>query len=302
LAAALVFVVLAIAATPFWAPAVIPLLPWGQPAPQARAAPAPAAAPVATAPDPALAAARAQVAKDEAVLQLLGQRVAALEARPAPDLSAIQQQLAGLAKTTADLGASVAALDKKEQAQPAADPNNLALALTLLQIEEAVDVARPFATEYRTLLSLARGHPEIAAAAAPLAGPAESGVASRAALAERLRELAPQIASAKPPPKPGWKSQIVARLRALVTIRRVDGVAQKPAEAAVSSAEHDVASGDLDGAVAALSQLTGPNAAAAEPWLQMARQRLAVEVALRQIAAALTATLGAAAPATPGKG
>ena len=296
LAAGCIAVIVVLAAMPFWAPSVMHLLPWGP----STSTPQPS--PASTASDPTLAAARAQAAQDEAALKLLGQRVAAIEAKPAPDLSAIQQQLAGLSKTNGDLAARVAALDKEIKAQPAADPSNTALALVLLQIREAVDLAHPFAAEYQTLLSLARDHPAIAAAAAPLAGPAASGVASRAALAERLHQLAPQIATARPPPKSGWKSQLVARLRSLVQLRRIGGDAQTPAEAATSTAERDMAGGDLAGAVAALSALSGPNAAVAEPWLQMARQRLAVEAALRQVETALTATFGTAAPEPPGKG
>jgi hypothetical protein len=134
----------------------------------------------------------------------------------------------------------------------------------------------------------------------PLDGPATSGVASRTALVARLRELAPQIATAKPPPKATWKSQIVARLRSLVTVRRIEGADQTPAEGAVGGAERALASGDLAGAVATLDGLSGPSRAAAQPWLQMAKARLAVEAALRQVEAALTVAVGGAAPA--GKG
>ena len=61
-----------------------------------------------------------------------------------------------------------------------------------------------------------------------------------------------------------------------------------------------MAAGDLARAIAALDGLAGANQAAAEPWLKMAKQRLAVESALRQVAAALTALLGNATPS--GKG
>jgi hypothetical protein len=290
--AAVLVIVAVVATTPFWAPAVVPLLPWGS-APPATKAPA-AQPPPAAAPDTAIAVARAeaQAAQNAAAMQQLGQRVAALETKPPLDLSTIQQQLAALTQSAAALSASVGALQKAAQSQPATDPKNTALALVLLQIRDAVDVARPFDAEYQTLLVLARDHPEIVAAAQPLAAAAANGVASRSSLAERLRELAPRIATARPPPNPGWKSQIVARLRALVTIRRIEGEAQSPAEAAVSSAERDMAGGDLAAAVAALSALTGPAQAAAAPWLQMAAQRLAVETALRQVEAAVTAALG----------
>lgn len=296
--------VVALGATPFWAPAVMHLLPWGGAVPTAKptaSAPPPAAA----APDPAIAAMLAQAAQNAAAVQQLGQRIAALEAKPAPappDLSAIQQQLATLTKTTAELGAGVAALQKAEQDKPALDPNNAALALVLLQIREAVEMARPFGPEYQALLLLARDRSEIAAAAQPLAAAAASGVASRTALSERLRQLAPRIATAAPSPEAGWKSRIVARLRALVTIRRIEGGSQTPAEAAVNTAERDMASGNLAGAVDALAGLTGPSRTAAEPWLQMARQRLAVETALHQVAAAVTAVLGSPALNTPAPG
>jgi hypothetical protein len=304
-AAAIVAIVVAvIATTPFWAPSVMHLLPWGQAERK----------PQAPTPDPALAAARAVASREAATNQQLNQRIAALEAKPVPDvsslqqrvaaleakpppdLSGVQQQLAALDKTTADLGQKIAALDKAEQQQTAGDPKATALALALLQIRGAIEVGRPFEAEYQALVVLARDHPDIAAAAAPLADAAQSGVASRAVLTERLRQLAPQIATARPPPRATLKSQIVARLRSLVTIRRIEGADETPAEVAVGEAQHDMAAGDLAGAVAALDKLDGPAAAAAEPWLKMAKARLAVDASLRQVQAALTASLGEAAP------
>src|SRR5207237_670933 len=96
------------------------------------------------------------------------------------------------------------------------------------------------------------------------------------------------------PAEPDWGDKAWARLRGLVTIRRIDGAGQTPPEAAVNAAEKFLAAGDLPGAVASLDQLTGQAAEAARPWLQMARQRLAVESALRQIEGLLVARLGAA--------
>jgi hypothetical protein len=297
-AGAVLVVIIAIAATPFWAPGIMAVLPWGGPEAKPQAvSPQPAAT------DPALAATRAQASQAAAAVQQLSQRLAALEARPAPpppDLSAIERQLGALGKTTEGLSGKVAALDKAERDQPATDPKITAMALALLQIHDAVEIGRPFEAEYRALVALAYGRAEIAAAAAPLDGPAASGVASRATLAARLHELAPQIATAKPPPKATWKSQIVARLRSLVTIRRTEGADQTPAEGAVGAAERALTSGDLAGAVTALDGLSGPSQTAAQPWLQMAKARLAVEAALRQVEAALTVAVGGAAPA--GKG
>ena len=116
-------------------------------------------------------------------------------------------------------------------------------------------------------------------------------------MAERLRQLAPQIGTAEPPAASSWAAQIAASLRGLVTIRRLAGSGQSPAEAAVAAAQHDLAAGDLAGAIAALERLDGPNRAAAEPWLKMAKDRLAVEATLRQLQVAATALLGATNPA-----
>jgi len=318
--AGVLIIIALIVASPFWAPPVMHTLPWGSPEKkQEPAKPAPQAA--TPAPDPAVTALKAQAAQNAKTLQQLTERIAALEARPtpppsdlgpieqritalegrptpqAPDLGPIEQQLGALGKTTADLRQSVAALEKAAQAQPATDPKNTALALVLLQIRAAIDLGRPFGTEYQTLLALAGDRHELTTAAAPLAGLAENGVASRAVLVARLRQLAPQIATAKAPASNGWTAQIAARLRGLVTIRRVGGSDQSPAEAAVGDAQHDLAAGDLAGAVAALDRLDGTHRATAEPWLKMAKDRLAVEAALRQVQTALAASLGAAVPA-----
>jgi hypothetical protein len=298
--AAFVVVAGAVAATPYWAPAVMQALPWGNPPPK----PAPAPAPAPAAHDEALAArvaaleaAQAKSDQSAAAAQSLGQRIAALEARPGPDLTPLQNQLTALTSSVADLTQKIAALDKAAQAAPA---DGTALALVLLQIREAVDIGRPFDAEYQAVVALSRAHPDIAAAAAPLAEPAKSGVASRAVLTARLHQLAPQIAEAATPAKSSWRSQIVARLRSLVTIRRIDGAGQSPAEAAVSNAERALAGGDLNAAIDALSGLGAANLAAAQPWLGMARQRLAVETALRQIETLVAAELGGA-PAAPAK-
>jgi hypothetical protein len=228
----------------------------------------------------------------------LHQALKSLEAKPAAvpsEIGELRQQLEKLASANAGLDSRVAALEKTEQAQNAADPTDAALLLTLLRIREAIEVARPFAAEYDAFAALARARPEIAAAVAPLAEPAKNGVASRAVLVQRLHALAGTIATAEAPPADDdWSERAWARLRGLVTIRRVDGGGQSAPEAAVSAAERALTAGDLAAAVNGLDPLTGPAAEAARPWLQMARQRLAVEEALHQVEGLLVARLGAA--------
>ncbi|HEV8678632.1 MAG TPA: mitofilin family membrane protein [Stellaceae bacterium] len=297
LGGAAVLVAALVGTAPFWASA----LPWGG-VPARREAP-----PVARIEPPPTALSqpdqqnREREAAASAWFERLDRRVAALEARPpAPtsDIADIRQLLAKLSGAVADLTARVEAIDKEIAGKASSASTETALVLALLQIRGAVAAGRPFAAEYETLAALARVRPEIATAAAPLAGPAKTGVAGRAVLADRLRVLAGAIAAAKAPDTASeaasdWTDEVLARLRGLVTIRRIDNVAESAGpEAAVKAAERALAGGDLAAAVAALDGLSGKPAEAAGPWLRMARERLAVETALDRIAAALVTRLG----------
>jgi hypothetical protein len=315
LAAAIVVLVVVDAAAPVWAPPLLRSLGWE------TAAEGPDAALIdrldrleaAQKQDrqdaaKSLAALQPTAAQMAATVQQLDRRIAALEAKPvapagAPpgEIADLRQQLAKLASTITELGTRIDAAEKAiaaEKATPApsaADPADSALLLTLLRIRDAVEVARPFAAEYDAFTALAQPRPEVAAAAAPLAEPAKTGVASRAVLVARLHALAGAITTAEAPPaEPDWSDKVLARLRGLVTIRRIDSAGQSEPEAAVSAAERALRGGDLAGAIAALDRLTGPLAEAGRPWLQMARNRLAVEAALHRVEELLTARLGAA--------
>ena len=293
LGAALLLVILLVATASLWTPLV----------------------PQAAAPDAALAArfdrldqaqqrAAQEAAAANAAVQRLERRLAALDAKPvaaASDIAELRQQIVKLADTEAELAHRIDALDKPGRAEAAGDATDLALALAVLQIRDAVETGRPFAASYDALVAIAHARPDIAAAAAPLAEPAKSGLASRAVLARRLRELSGAITSAAAPASGGetasdWTDQALARLRSLVTIRRIDGASpDRPSAgpaAAVNAAELALAGGELEDAVAALEKLTGGPADAARPWLQIAKTRLAAEAALRQLDAMLLARLG----------
>jgi hypothetical protein len=302
LAAGLAVLVIVIAASPIWAPGLMPLLPWGEKKPAVRQ-PDPVAALAArvdrleAAQSGEKQAIAAAGSADKASLARLDQRLTALENKPPPpppDLSGIQQQIATLSDR-------VAALDKTVKAQQAADPTDAALALVTLQIGDAVRAGRPFAAEYQAFTAVAKNRPEIAKAAAPLEEPAATGIASRVVLTRELHVLATKIETVAPPPAKNWRERVVAQLRGLVTIRRIDGADSTPDEAAVDTAQKALAQGDLDAAVAAVGKLSGTNAEAAKPWLQMAKARLGVENALHKITTLLAARLGsAAADKSPG--
>jgi len=248
------------------------------------------------------------IGEGSARLKQLEDRLAQLETKPQPslqDFAELRQRLEQFSASDAELASRVQSLEKTARTQPA-DPTDAGLLIALLQISEAIEAGRPFGTESDTLAALARNRPEIAKAATPLAEAAKTGVASRTVLAKRLHELAGSIANAQPAAaESDWGSAALARLRALVTVRRIGGPGQNGPEAAVSAAEMALASGDLAGAIATLDRLSGAPVQAAQAWLRMARQRLAAEAALKHIQTLVVARLErsgepAAAPGPPG--
>jgi hypothetical protein len=244
-------------------------------------------------------------------MQQVEQRLAAIETQSASPMASetaaskeMQQELSRLLKAEGDLADRVAALEREAQSQNRAELRaDGMLALLLGQMREAIEQARPFPAEFNAFVRLARDS-DLAAVAQPLAEPARNGVASRAVLVKGLAELAGRMAaSSEPAAKSDWREQTLARLRGLVTIRRIDESSHTGsdggADGVVGLAQAALARGDLAGAVAALEPLTGADAEAAHPWLLMARERLAAEAALDHVQELLTERLGSP-PAAPG--
>jgi hypothetical protein len=297
LAGALVLVVGLVAAAPLWAP----LLPWGAATDQG------AERQLANRLD-RLAATQNEVHQRveqiDAAVGRLDHRVSGDEARPAAggEIADLRQQITKLTASTGGLASRLDALDKAIEAHAAEvravdKTTDLGLALAVLPIRDAVASGQPFAEQYDRFAAVARNQPDIRKAAAPLAEPAKTGVATMMALTDGLRRLAADVAAkdAAPPAAAGWTGAIIARLASLVTIRRVDGAAAaaRPA-AAVDTARAALAGGDLTGAIAAIDTLSGPPATAAAPWLRSARQRLAADSAVQRIEALTSARLGGA--------
>jgi hypothetical protein len=221
--------------------------------------------------------------------QQLASRLEAVE-KQAASLSAtdtvaakMQPELARLANVAADLDRRVAALEQQLKSEPRAADSATPLLLALLQIRAAIAAERPFPAEFAALQALAKDRADLAEAIALLAPAAQNGVPSRNALRRGLADLADKLAAA-PPSDHSWQALALARLRGLVTIRRIDaGAVGGGPQAAIAAARRDLDAGDLAGAAAALQPLSGADAAAAQPWLRLAQQRLAVETALARL-------------------
>jgi hypothetical protein len=333
-AALLVLVIAAVALSPFWAPAMAPLLPWGaKSAPVAaddaalaarvtalEARPAPATVDL----DPIRSALAAQAqridrlqaalaaqsqdqaaaAADKTVVQQLTRRVAAIEAQAAAQAASRTAESGRLEQELARLGSAanerLSALEHRVSAQGSTDRTGTALLLAMLQMREAIEEAHPFPAAYDAFKGLAGDDAALLAGAAPLAPAARDGVASRAVLRAQLDSLGSEIArSGQPAGKRRWWEQALDRIRQLVKIRRIGAAAHTSPEAAVSAAQSALAAGNLAPAVSALGSLSGADAELAQPWLRLARDRLAAEAALARLQELLAARLGAAAMPSP---
>ena len=330
LAALLLLVIAGVGSSPFWARDVAPLLPWGSqsaaPAEDysalaARVAaienrPAPPPPDIAAINSTASALARrvdqleaargadrqtdAAVAGIKAGLQQLEERLSAFEARSATransetaEFEKLRQQLAQFASISSDLADRLPAIERRVGAAGSAVRTDSALLAALLQMREAVETARPFATEYDAFIALAHDQPDLIAAAQPLAELAQAGVAGNAVLSERLGQLSGRIVPAVAPPVDSdLRTQALAWLHSLVTIRRIDAASQTGQEPAMNVAEGALVRGDLPGAVSALQTLSGPKSAAIQSWLQTAQQRLGAEATLAHLQDLLVARLG----------
>ncbi|TMJ54724.1 MAG: hypothetical protein E6G90_08250, partial [Alphaproteobacteria bacterium] len=308
--------------SPFWAPAIAPLLPWGAVLPagpipdyaalaarleaieRRPAVPAIDVSAIGSAQsalarrvdqleaarngdrqsETAVASLKAGLQRLEEQLGRIEAQAASRDAREAAETGKVQQELTRLRTLAADFADRLAEQERRSRAEERTQSTDAALLVALLQIREAVEQARPFAAELNAFTALAHDRPDLLATAAPLAEVAREGVAGRLALTKRLAEVAGHIASATAlPPQADWEAQALARLRSLVTIRRIEGAPQSEPEASVRAAETALGRGDLGEAVAQLDRLADANAEAAGPWLRIARQRLAVEAALTHL-------------------
>ena len=330
LAALLLLVIAGVGSSPFWARDVTPLLPWGSqsaaPAEDyaalaARVAaienrPAPPPPDIAAINSTASALARrvdqleaargadrqtdAAVAGIKAGLQQLEERLSAFEARSATransetaEFEKLRQQLAQFASISSELADRLPAIERRVGAAGSAVRTDSALLAALLQMREAVETARPFATEYDAFIALAHDQPDLIGAAQPLAELAQAGVAGNAVLSERLGQLSGRIVPAVAPSVDSdLRTQALAWLHSLVTIRRIDAASQTGQEPAMNVAEGALVRGDLPGAVSALQTLSGPKSAAIQSWLQTAQQRLGAEATLAHLQDLLVARLG----------
>lgn len=320
LALILVLVVALVGSSPYWAPGLAALLPWGRGSANQA---------VEQLDQRQGEIARRQVTIDQHLTKLedqiralngtagavkdLDQRIAALEQQPRGGdpqrLGALQQEMQKLAAAHEATGERVAKIEQRRDAA-AGERGEEALLLALGQLRGQVQGSQPFAAELGAVMALGRNRPEVRDDLAPLSAAAATGIPSLATLSQRFEhDVAPALLRSAAPASDGdgWGAQIMHRLRSLVVVRRVGSDASSagdPVESGVAHAETALATGDLAGAVKAVDGLPTAKSQPAQSWLADARRRLAAEQGLAHLTDQLTAQLAsegrAAEPAAPG--
>jgi len=263
------------------------------------------------APNPADAQRAAQQA---GALAALGERLSALEQRITALASAASAQTA--ADATKGLQAEVQALTQKldeqsqliakQQGQRTSGGDRAAVAvLTLDQLRSVLSAGRPYAAELQAAEALAKDAPDTLAELGKLEGRAQEGVPTVAMLAARLPVLAPSATQASPPAASdeSWRARAWAKLKGLVTVRRV-GEAPGPSAQSTgdrADAEGALRTGDLAAAVAAVRRAGEPASPDVASWLADAQARLDAEAALSAIDASLVKSLLAEPAASEAK-
>jgi hypothetical protein len=263
------------------------------------------AKPPVTAPDPAaaariealektIAALRSEIAGARAQSEKLASDVSAVKSTPreataAPDLSAINERLSQIERTTR---AESAAID--QQSNKPVDDAALRRVVVASMLDVSVRQGEPFAAALTAAKSLAAD----ANALKPLDEFATSGVPSAAILSRELLTLVPKLSP--PAPEPATTGAgIVDRLQAgaakLIRIERTDAVGTDRG-AIVARVTAAALRNDSAEARRELNTLAPADRAAAQSWLDKADQRDAALAASRQFAADAMTALAKPAP------
>jgi hypothetical protein len=229
---------------------------------------------------------------EKTVADLSAVKAARPDAAPAPaiDLSAIEERLGKIERTTAELAATPPS--PPHQAAPAPDPRlkQVAAASTL---DQAVRSGAPFATALATVKGFAG-----ADALKPLEPFAATGIPDAASLSRELLALLPRLEPKQTdvPAANGILERLQHSAMKLVRVRRVDDAGADVAAIAArakAAAEHN----DISAARRELSALSPAARARVQPWLDKVAARDAALAASRKFVADTMTSL--AAPAKP---
>ncbi len=212
-------------------------------------------------------------------LDELGAAVAATQSLPA--------EIGLLAKRLAAIESRLEALPRVGPDGRLALPADAAFVLAVAQLRDALRFSTPFARELEAVERLVADDAELIAALQPLHAAAGEGVPTLKVLTDEFPALARRLVVADAGgADEGWLAGVKRRLSNLVTVRPVGKNAAGEGVGAVAArAEAHLDGGDLAGALAELSSLTGKAAEAAADWRTGAQARLQAEVAVNLLTA-----------------
>ncbi len=150
--------------------------------------------------------------------------------------------------------------------------------LSVSLLADAIASGSAFVRPLAGVRAVAAGDPTMMETLAGLEPHAATGIATTPALAARFPSVADAVArAATGSGGEGWSDRVVDKLLSLVTVRSTGQAAARAGgiDAVLAEAEAALAGGDLKTAADIVARIEGPAAAAAAPWLQEARLRLA---------------------------
>jgi hypothetical protein len=286
-----------------------------------RAVSATAAERLAAAPDPGVAELRSKVEALEKQSTASPQQPSQAPTQAAPSNTDAEKEIATLHREIATLQTALLALNqavdgqKDETAKQREQSKALADALgargtadqkalvtarasavigIAARLSAALDSGLPFATDLALLTPLVQGDAKLAEIVSALQPYAQTGVASRAALANEFPAVA-KAALADDLADDSFGQRLLGKIRGIVSLRRVgDDVEGESAEAKLARAEAALQAADLAKAVDLVKSMPAQTNKATAAWLARAEAHLAAKRTVDQLAAHAVSLLGAA--------
>lgn len=188
------------------------------------------------------------------------------------------ERLATLEDRAAANEERLATLSERVEAQD--EGPRLALVVAASALRAAIDDGEPFASELETYSTIASD----TAALEPLRPHAETGIPSRAELAEQAPQVASRIAAAttQAPPDAGLIDRLLSSARSAITVRPVGEVEGETPTAIAARMEDAVLDGDYDKALAEYEALPPEAQEVASEFAEMLRARQAADRILEE--------------------
>ncbi|MBT4907272.1 MAG: hypothetical protein HOK98_00210 [Rhodospirillaceae bacterium] len=200
------------------------------------------------------------------------------------------------AKSRAELGARIDAIEKGQNADQTEASRASILALAAGQLRTALERGAPYISLLDLLETASADDPKLGKALTVLRGMSDTGVATGSALELSFTKLVPDLLAAHHLAAGDRKSDLIDRLAGrindFVSVRRTGAdVPGDDVEARIARAEIFLANRDVVAAILEFNDLTGPAADILVPWLIRARGHVDARDALAVFEAEAVARL-----------